>query len=152
MALVVRANHTVAVLTLLDAGADAKWVYTHPTAFSFAMRLGNVRSAAALFRAGAQPDTNWLNPTLLFNGPAFARALANAGLPFEIDEEVLDNAMAVGPAALRLVLDLGADPNLELEAEGGRPTEPRLQRILADETFPSRIELVALPIEGGAPA
>jgi hypothetical protein len=89
---------------------------------------------------------------LLFNGPAFARALANAGLPFQIDARLLEEAMAAGPAALRLVLDLGADTNLELEAADGRPREAPLQRILADVRCPRRSELAALLIEAGAPA
>jgi hypothetical protein len=74
MALAVRANKADVVRTLVDAGADAEFVCTRPTAFSYALRLGNVRSAAALFRAGAQPDADWLN-----------------------DEQVLDEAVAARP-------------------------------------------------------
>jgi hypothetical protein len=119
---------------------------------SCAIWLGNVRIAVALLRAGAQPDPNWLSSTLLVNGPAFARALASAGLPFQIDARLLEEAMAAGPAALRLVLDSGPTrPSNWRRQTGGRGRRP-LQRILADVSCPRRSELAALLIEAGAPA
>jgi hypothetical protein len=131
-----RANTTVVALTLLDTGADAKPVCTEPAAISYAMRLGNVRSAIALFRAGVRRDDNWLNSTTPFNGPAFALALANAGLPF--DAKALDEAIAVRHVkrtARRPALALEALLNFELDAEDGPQREPPLQRIVSDETL-----------------
>jgi hypothetical protein len=65
---------------------------------------------------------------------------------------MLENALMVGPAALQLMLDLGAGRNAELEADATRPSVRPLQRALAFESYTKSDELAQLLIAAGASA